>query len=105
MTINCTCGKRFTVTEKHAGKTLTCPECGDPVAVPDSHASRSLSIEPRPVPPPGEIPDGLLARLDTLIEINDRCRDHLSRIQARVSLALIVAGLVFLLGGVVVIYH
>jgi len=30
----CRCGKRFKVSEQHRGKTLTCPNCGEPVIVP-----------------------------------------------------------------------
>lgn len=31
---NCRCGKRFKVRAKHRGRTLTCPDCGEPVIVP-----------------------------------------------------------------------
>lgn len=31
---SCRCGKRFKVSPAHRGKTLTCPECGEPVMVP-----------------------------------------------------------------------
>lgn len=31
---NCECGKRFKVRAAHRGKTLTCPQCGEPVIVP-----------------------------------------------------------------------
>ncbi len=30
----CRCGKRFKVSPQHRGKTLTCPNCGEPVLVP-----------------------------------------------------------------------
>lgn len=30
----CRCGKRFKVSNQHRGKTLTCPNCGEPVLVP-----------------------------------------------------------------------
>lgn len=30
----CTCGKKFKVSSTHRGKSLTCPQCGEPVAVP-----------------------------------------------------------------------
>lgn len=30
----CRCGKRFKVSHQHRGKTLTCPNCGEPVLVP-----------------------------------------------------------------------
>ncbi|MSR56880.1 MAG: response regulator [Planctomycetaceae bacterium] len=30
----CRCGKRFKVAQQHRGKTLTCPNCGEPVLVP-----------------------------------------------------------------------
>ena len=30
----CRCGKKFKVSETHRGKSLTCPECGEPVIVP-----------------------------------------------------------------------
>jgi DNA-binding response OmpR family regulator len=30
----CRCGKRFKVSPLHRGKTLTCPECGEPLVVP-----------------------------------------------------------------------
>lgn len=30
----CRCGKKFKVSESHRGKSLTCPECGEPVIVP-----------------------------------------------------------------------
>lgn len=30
----CRCGKRFKVSHVHRGKTLTCPECGEPLTVP-----------------------------------------------------------------------
>ena len=33
----CSCGKRFKVSAAHKGKTLTCPECGEPVIVPAHH--------------------------------------------------------------------
>jgi DNA-binding response OmpR family regulator len=31
---SCKCGKRFKVARQHRGKTLTCPNCGEPVLVP-----------------------------------------------------------------------
>lgn len=31
---HCRCGKRFKVSSSHRGKTLTCPNCGEPVVVP-----------------------------------------------------------------------
>jgi DNA-binding response OmpR family regulator len=31
---SCRCGKRFKVSPNHRGKTLTCPECGEPLVVP-----------------------------------------------------------------------
>lgn len=31
---SCACGKRFRVSPLHRGKTLTCPECGEPTMVP-----------------------------------------------------------------------
>ena len=31
---SCRCGKRFKVSPLHRGKTLTCPECGEPLVVP-----------------------------------------------------------------------
>lgn len=34
---NCRCGKRFKVSATHKGKSLTCPECGEPLVVP-THA-------------------------------------------------------------------
>jgi DNA-binding response OmpR family regulator len=30
----CKCGKRFKVSPMHKGKTLTCPDCGEPLVVP-----------------------------------------------------------------------
>lgn len=30
----CTCGKKFKVSTTHRGKTLTCPQCGEPLTVP-----------------------------------------------------------------------
>lgn len=30
----CRCGKKFKVSEMHRGKSMTCPECGEPVTVP-----------------------------------------------------------------------
>jgi two-component system, OmpR family, response regulator len=30
----CRCGKRFKVSPQHRGKMISCPECGEPVAVP-----------------------------------------------------------------------
>jgi len=30
----CTCGKRFRVSSAHRGKSLTCPQCGEPLIVP-----------------------------------------------------------------------
>lgn len=30
----CSCGKKFKVSSNHRGKNLTCPQCGEPVAVP-----------------------------------------------------------------------
>ncbi|GIX04830.1 MAG: hypothetical protein KatS3mg114_0699 [Planctomycetaceae bacterium] len=30
----CTCGKRFKVSAVHRGKSLTCPQCGEPLIVP-----------------------------------------------------------------------
>jgi two-component system, OmpR family, response regulator len=30
----CTCGKKFKVRSSHRGKTLTCPQCGEPLTVP-----------------------------------------------------------------------
>lgn len=32
----CSCGKKFKVSSTHRGKNLTCPQCGEPVAVPRS---------------------------------------------------------------------
>jgi DNA-binding response OmpR family regulator len=32
----CSCGKKFKVSSSHRGKSLTCPQCGEPVAVPRS---------------------------------------------------------------------
>ena len=31
---NCRCGKKFKVSPVHRGRTLTCPDCGDPLIVP-----------------------------------------------------------------------
>lgn len=31
---SCRCGKRFKVSASHRGKSLTCPRCGEPIAVP-----------------------------------------------------------------------
>ena len=31
---NCRCGKKFKVSKSHRGKSLTCPECGEPLIVP-----------------------------------------------------------------------
>ena len=31
---NCRCGKRFKVSSVHKGRTLTCPDCGEPLIVP-----------------------------------------------------------------------
>ncbi len=31
---NCRCGKRFKVSPVHRGRTLTCPDCGEPLTVP-----------------------------------------------------------------------
>ena len=31
---SCRCGKRFKVSSSHRGKSLTCPECGEPLIVP-----------------------------------------------------------------------
>jgi len=31
---NCRCGKRFKMSDKHRGRTLTCPDCGEPIIVP-----------------------------------------------------------------------
>lgn len=31
---SCRCGKRFRVSPAHVGKTLSCPECGEPLVVP-----------------------------------------------------------------------
>lgn len=31
---NCVCGKKFKVSPSHRGKTLTCPQCGEPLTVP-----------------------------------------------------------------------
>lgn len=31
---NCRCGKRFKVGVKHRGRTMTCPDCGEPLVVP-----------------------------------------------------------------------
>jgi len=30
----CRCGKRFKVSSRHRGRTLTCPDCGEPLIVP-----------------------------------------------------------------------
>ncbi|MFO0917095.1 MAG: response regulator [Planctomycetaceae bacterium] len=30
----CTCGKKFKVSSSHRGKSLTCPQCGEPLTVP-----------------------------------------------------------------------
>jgi len=34
----CTCGKRFKVSSSHRGKSLTCPQCGEPLTVPKRSA-------------------------------------------------------------------
>jgi DNA-binding response OmpR family regulator len=34
----CTCGKRFKVSAAHRGKSLTCPQCGEPLVVPKRSA-------------------------------------------------------------------
>lgn len=31
---NCSCGKKFKVSSSHKGKSLTCPQCGEPLVVP-----------------------------------------------------------------------
>lgn len=31
---NCRCGKKFKVSHVHRGRTLTCPDCGEPLIVP-----------------------------------------------------------------------
>lgn len=31
---NCRCGKRFKLSPRHRGRTLTCPDCGEPLIVP-----------------------------------------------------------------------
>lgn len=31
---NCSCGKKFKVSPIHKGRTLTCPDCGEPIIVP-----------------------------------------------------------------------
>lgn len=31
---NCSCGKKFKVSSSHKGKSLTCPQCGEPLTVP-----------------------------------------------------------------------
>ncbi|RMG34578.1 MAG: response regulator [Planctomycetota bacterium] len=31
---SCPCGKRFRVSASHRGRTLTCPDCGEPLTVP-----------------------------------------------------------------------
>ena len=31
---NCRCGKKFKVSPVHRGRTLTCPDCGEPLVVP-----------------------------------------------------------------------
>jgi DNA-binding response OmpR family regulator len=31
---NCRCGKKFKVSAVHRGRTLTCPDCGEPLVVP-----------------------------------------------------------------------
>ena len=31
---NCRCGKKFKVSPEHRGRTLTCPDCGEPLIVP-----------------------------------------------------------------------
>ena len=32
----CSCGKKFKVSSSHKGKSLTCPQCGEPLMVPKS---------------------------------------------------------------------
>jgi len=34
MKFRCRCGKKFRVSPQHKGKTLTCPDCGEPLIVP-----------------------------------------------------------------------
>ena len=31
---NCSCGKKFKVSSSHKGKSMTCPQCGEPLMVP-----------------------------------------------------------------------
>jgi len=31
---NCSCGKKFKVSASHKGKSMTCPQCGEPLIVP-----------------------------------------------------------------------
>jgi DNA-binding response OmpR family regulator len=35
---SCTCGKRFKVSASHRGKSMTCPQCGEPLVVPKRSA-------------------------------------------------------------------
>ena len=30
----CRCGKKFKLSQRHRGRTMTCPDCGDPLVVP-----------------------------------------------------------------------
>lgn len=53
ITVECECGKSFDVTEKHAGKTLKCPGCGQGVVVPIPGLASIDTSEPplKPEPP------------------------------------------------------
>jgi hypothetical protein len=45
----CTCGKPFNVADQLAGRTLKCPACHKPVAVPDPAATDFETVEDEPV--------------------------------------------------------
>ena len=35
---SCICGKRFRVSSEHKGRSMTCPQCGEPMVVPNNKA-------------------------------------------------------------------
>ena len=47
--IACRCGKKFAAPEKLAGKTLSCPECGGPLTVPDPRQKTAAAATPPPI--------------------------------------------------------
>src|SRR5438094_6796650 len=47
----CSCGRKIRASEKLAGRLVKCPQCGQPVQIPATHAPQSQIPQPQAPPP------------------------------------------------------